>query len=66
MIKTRFLNKFRKDSSKENRQASKKKNKIFCVKLLKTRKKKFCSNSDRKKTTDEKIFGNWVKTNFND
>ena len=57
MTRTHLLNKFRKDNSVGNLFAYKKQ-RNFCVKLLRRSKKNFFSNLNVKKITDNRNFRN--------
>ena len=61
----RLLNKYRKDKSAGNLFAFKRQRK-FCVKLLRKSKKDFYNNLNVKRTTDNRKFWQTVKVNFTD
>ena len=61
----RLLNKYRKDKSAGNLFAFKRQRK-FCVKLLRKSKKDFYNNLNVKRITDNRKFQQTVKVNFTD
>ena len=61
----RLLNKYRKDKSAGNLFAFKRQRK-FCVKLLRKSKKDFYNNLNVKRITDNRKFWQTVKVNFTD
>ena len=63
MVRTRLLNKFRKENSFLNELAYKRKHN-FCAKLIKKRKRNFYNNLNVNKITDNKSFWKTVKPNF--
>ena len=65
MERTRLLNKLRKFNCPEN-QSAYKRQRNYCVKLLKRSKKDFYNNLNVKKVTDNKYFWKIVKPNFTD
>ena len=65
MTRTRLLKKFRKDKSDINRAAYKKQ-RNYCVNLLKNTKKDFYNNLNVTKVTDNKQFWKTVKPTFTD
>ena len=65
MTKTRLLNKYRKDNSAGNLFAYKRQRK-FCVKLLRNSKKDFYNNLNVKRITDNRKFWQTIKPNFTD
>ena len=65
MTRTRLLNKLRKFNCPEN-QLTYKRQRNYCVKLLKRSKKDFYNNLNVKKVTDNKHFWKIIKPNFTD
>ena len=65
MTRTRLLNKLRKFNCPEN-QLAYKRQRNYCVKLLKRSKKDFYNNLNVKKVTDNKHFWKTIKPNFTD
>ena len=65
MTRTRLLNKPRKFNCPEN-QLAYKKQRNYCVKLLKRSKKDFCNNLNEKKATDNKHSWKTIKPNYSD
>ena len=65
MTRSRLLNKFRKNSNDDNKTAYKKQ-RNYCVKLLRETKKEFYNNLDVRQITDNKSFWKTVKPNFSD
>ena len=65
MTRTRLLNKYRKDNSAENLFAYKRQRK-FCVKLLRKSKKDFYNNLNVKRITDNRKCWQTIKPNFTD
>ena len=63
MVRTQFLNKFRKDKSFINELAYKKQ-RDFCTTLIKKTKRKFYNNLNVNKITDNKSFCKTVKPSF--
>ena len=65
MTRTRLLNKLRKFNCPEN-QLAYKRQRNYCVKLLKRSTKDFYNNLNVKKVTDNKHFWKTIKPNFTD
>ena len=65
MTRTRVLNKYRKDNSAGN-LFTYRRQKTFCVKLLRKSKKDFYNNLNVKRITDNRKFWQTVKVNFTD
>ena len=65
MTRTRLLNKLRKFNCPEN-QLAYKRQRNYCVKLLKRSKKDFYNNLNVKKVTDNKHFWKTIEPNFTD
>ena len=65
MTKTRLLNKYRKDNSAGNLFAYKRQ-RNFCVKLLRNSKKDFYNNLNVKRITGNRKFWQTIKPNFTD
>ena len=65
MNRSKLLNKFRKDKTKENKDAYNKQ-RNFCVGLMRKTKKDFYNNLDVKNITDNKQFWKTVKPFFSD
>ena len=63
MTRTRLLNKLKKYNCQENQLACKRQ-RNYCVKLLKRSKKDFYNNLSLKKVTDNKHFRKAIKPNF--
>ena len=63
MNRSRLLNKFKKDNSKQNKWAYEKQRNL-CVKLLKKAKRTFYNTVDVKKISDNKTFWKTIKPNF--
>ena len=65
MNRSRLLNKYRKEKTEETKLAYKKQ-RNFCVKLLRKTKKEFYNNLNVKCITDNKLFWKTVKPSFTD
>ena len=65
MTRTRLLNKLKKYNCQENQLACKRQ-RNYCVKLLKRSKKDFYNNLNVKKVTGNKHFWKTIKPNFTD
>ena len=63
MVRTRLLNKFRKENSFINELAYKRQ-RNFCAKLIKKTKRNFCNNLNINKIADNKSFWKTVKPSF--
>ena len=65
MNRSRLLNRYRKEKTEATRSAYKRQ-KNFCVKLLRKTKKEFYNNLNVKYITENKLFCNTIKPSFTD
>ena len=65
MNRSRLLNRYRKEKTEATRSAYKRQ-KNFCVKLLRKTKKEFYNNLNVKYITENKLFRNTIKPSFTD